>query len=216
MSRLLTPATTRARSTAQWLLRWFTWPLALSIASAAAWVLIRDPEQAVVMQMATMLTAVLLVVLAERVLPLRRDWQRGSRAEVRTDLTSMVVLMAADPIVKRGLLPLVATGGVSIVARMGVSVAAVFQHANADLRYDGWNWVFSTADLHRWHHATGQQSCQANFGGLLTLWDLVFGTYRRADGMPKAVGVDAGVPQAAGYIAAMHEAMHNARVRQAG
>jgi sterol desaturase/sphingolipid hydroxylase (fatty acid hydroxylase superfamily) len=300
-------AITRAGSTTQRLLRWFVWPLSLSVASAAAWLLNRNPAQAVLLQMATMLGAVLLVVLAERGIPLRRDWQRASRAERRTDLTSMLVLMmVADPIVKRGLLPLVATTGVPFVApdgglawfptqwhpvlqlvlaaaiaecgQYGVhramhsgrwlwglhgfhhnptriywlngfranplnmilhqlaglgllvaigtptavvqmlilfsTAAAVFQHANADLRYDGWNWIFSTADLHRWHHATGQEIRQVNFGGLLTLWDIVFGTYRRAEGTPKAVGVDAGVPRAAGYIAALREAMHNSRVRR--
>lgn len=307
MPSLYTLAPTQAGSTTQWLLRWFAWPLALCVASAAAWLLSRDPEKAAVLQMATMLVAVLLVMLAERVIPLRRDWQRASRAERRTDLTSMLVLMmVADPIVKRGLLPLVATMGVPFIApdgglawfptqwhlvlqllfaaaiaecsQYGVhramhsvrwlwgvhgfhhnpariywlngfranplniivhqlaglgllvaigapsavvqvlilfsTVAAVFQHANADLRYDGWNWIFSTADLHRWHHATAQGTCQANFGGLLTMWDILFGTYRRAQGVPKAVGVDAGAPRAAGYIAALREAMHDARVRR--
>lgn len=302
-----TGSTTRPESTLQWLLHWWTWPLALSLACVAAWLLNRDPGQAAALQMAMMLGAVLLVVLAERVVPLRPDWQRGSRAEVRTDLTSMVVLMAAaDPIVKRGLLPLVATLGVpllvadggpawfpthwhlvpqlilaAVIAECGQytihramhsvrwmwglhgfhhnptriywlngfranplnmilhqlaghgvlvaigtpapvvqmlilfsTVGAVFQHANADLRYAGWNWVFSTADLHRWHHATGALSPQVNFGGLLTVWDLVFGTYRRAHGMPAAVGVDAGAPRAVGYIAALGEAMQNARQRQ--
>lgn len=294
------PITARALAT----LRWTLWPLALAIASASAWVLYRNPEHAAALQMTTMLAVVLLVVWAERVVPLRRDWQRGSRAERRTDATSMAVLMLlADPIVKRGLLPLVATltvpwvgtdsglawfptqwpvvlqllvaaaiaelgqygvhramhslrwlwglhgfhhnptriywlnafrahplnmmahqlAGLGVLVAIGTpvvvvqmlilfgTVAAVFQHANADLRFDGWNRVFSTADLHRWHHATGSETCQANFGGLLTLWDLVFGTYRRAGGMPKAVGVHAGAPRAAGYLAALREAMQNAR-----
>jgi ornithine lipid hydroxylase len=295
--------TARFDSPAQRLLRWFCWPIALALAAAAAWALHRNPDQAMSLQMATMLAAVLLAALAERVVPLRRDWQQGSRAERRIDLTSLLVLMTiADPIVKRGLLPLVATlalpfaataGGVAWfptqwplvlqlmlaaviaeggqyavhramhsvrwlwglhgfhhnptriywlngfrahplnmvmhqLAGLGVlvaigtpaavmqmlvlfsTVASVFQHANADLRYDGWNLVFSTADLHRWHHATGPQTGQVNFGGLLTLWDRVFGTYRRGDGMPRAVGVDAGAPRATGYRAALAEARRTA------
>ncbi|MBL8341808.1 MAG: sterol desaturase family protein [Rubrivivax sp.] len=260
------------------------------------------------LQMATFLAAVLLAMLAERVVPLRRDWQQVPRAERRTDLTSMAVLMLlADPVVKRGLLPLVAAAGVPWFALQGAqaafpvqwplalqlllaaviaeggqyavhramhsvrwlwglhgfhhnptriywlngfrahplnmivhqlaglgvlvaigapapviqmlilfsTVAAVFQHANADLRYDGWNWVFSTADLHRWHHAAGAQSCQANFGGLLTVWDHLFGTFRRGDVMPALVGVDAGAPRATGYVGALREAMRNALARPA-
>jgi sterol desaturase/sphingolipid hydroxylase (fatty acid hydroxylase superfamily) len=101
-------------------MRWCTWPLALTIAAAAAWLLHRHPEQAMALQMATMLAAVLLAVLAERMIPLRRDWQQVSRAERRTDITSMAVLMLlADPIVKRGLLPLVATIVVPLIGTDG-------------------------------------------------------------------------------------------------
>jgi sterol desaturase/sphingolipid hydroxylase (fatty acid hydroxylase superfamily) len=291
----------------QQFLRWFCFPIALSLAAAAAWALERNPDQAMALQMATMLVAVGLAVLAERVVALRPDWRQGSRAERRTDLTSLLVLMmVADPLVRRGLLPLVATiavpfvvtqGGpawfptqwpvvlqlvlAAVIAELGQygvhramhsvrwlwglhgfhhnptriywlngfrahplnmvahqlaglgvlvligtpaavmqmlilfsTVASVFQHANADLRYDGWNQVFSTADLHRWHHAAGGQTCQANFGGLLTLWDRVFGTYRRGEAMPNVVGVDAGAPQAGGYFAALGEAMRNALAKR--
>lgn len=102
--------TTQYTSPVQRLLHGFCWPIALAVAAAAAWALHHSPDQAVVLQMATMLAAVGLAVLAERLVPLRCEWQEGSRAERRTDLTSLLVLMAvADPIVKRGLLPLVAT-----------------------------------------------------------------------------------------------------------
>jgi sterol desaturase/sphingolipid hydroxylase (fatty acid hydroxylase superfamily) len=49
-----------------------------------------------------------------------------------------------------------------------------------------------------------------SFGGLLTVWDRVIGTYRRGDDMPRIVGVDAGAPQATGYIGALREAMRHA------
>jgi ornithine lipid hydroxylase len=287
-------------------LRWLAWPFALAIASIAAWLLMQSPESAMELQMATMVVAVLLVVFLERMLPLRQDWRSGAPQEWRTDLTSMVVLMAvADPIVKRGLLPLVASicvpwltanaalnwfpthwpilvqlafaaivaefgqywvhramhkvrwmcglhgfhhnptriywlngfranplnmiahqlAGLGVLVAIGTpsivvqvlilfsTVAAVFQHANADLRYDGWNWIFSTADLHRWHHASGSQTCQANFGGLLSIWDLAFGTYRNASDVPRTAGVDAGAPRAKGYVSALIEAMRNAFAR---
>lgn len=298
----------RGMSTLQAMLHWGAWPFGLAVAGLAAWLLGHRPELATPLQMATMLAAVVIVVVAERVVPFRREWQRGSSAERRTDIASLAVLMMlADPLVKRGLLPLVATAMVPIVggggalgwfptawpvpaqlvlaaviaefgqywmhraahtqrwmwgvhgfhhnptrlywlngfrvnplnmiwyqlAGLGVLVAigtppvivqmlilfgttvTVFQHANADLRLGGWNLVFGTADLHRWHHATGPGAPQVNFGAVLMLWDQVFGTYRGGRGAPEVVGVDAGAPRASGYLSGMAEAMRNASGRPA-
>lgn len=111
-----------------------------------------------------------------------------------------------------GLGVLVAIGTPPLIVQMLIlfgTVVAVFQHANADLRYAGWNLVFGTADLHRWHHATGPGAAQVNFGTVLMLWDQVFGTYRRG-GAPAAVGVDAGPPRATGYLSGMAKAMRQA------
>lgn len=301
IERAATPLPRHA--TLQGLLRWLAWPAGLASAGVAAWVLGRDPSAAMPAQMATMAVALLLVLAAERMVPLRGDWREGSTAERRIDITSMAVLMAvADPLVKRGLLPLIASASVPLLgadaglgwfpahwplplqlalaaviaefgqywlhrgahhwrwmwgahgfhhnpvriywlngfrvnplnmvwhqlAGLGVLVAigtppvvvqmlilfgtviVVFQHANADLRYGGWNRVFGTADLHRWHHATGAAAAQVNFGTVLMLWDQVFGTYRGGQGMPPAVGVDAGAPRATGYLSGIGEAMRNA------
>lgn len=291
-------------TTLQFVFRWFAWPLGLATAAVAAWALSRDARLAMPLQMATMLLSVLLVVLAERIVPFRREWQHGSRAERRTDLTSMVMLMAfADPLVKRGLLPLIASATVPLagaglgwfpdhwpiaaqlvlaaviaefgqygvhrashsvrwmwgvhgfhhnptriywlngfrvnplnmiwyqLAGLGVlvsigtpavvvqmlillgTVVVVFQHANADLRLGGWNLVLGTADLHRWHHATGSDAPQVNFGTVLMVWDQLFGTYKRGPGAPRVVGVDAGPAQATGYLSGMLEAMRHAFVK---
>ncbi len=81
------------------------------------------------------------------------------------------------------------------------TVIGVFQHANADLRFDGWNWVLGTADLHRWHHSTKASEAQCNFGQNIMLWDQLFGTYRRATPLaPAAVGIEGAVPSARGYL----------------
>lgn len=287
----------------QSLVRWLAWPSGLAVAATASWILARNAEWAMPLQMGTMLAALLIVVLAERVVPFRREWQHGMPGERRTDITSMAVLMAlADPLVKRGLLPLVASAGVgsagtqeglgwfphawpiaaqlalaAVIAEFGQygmhrafhsvrwmwgvhgfhhnptriywlngfrvnplnmigyqlaglgvlvaigtpavvvqmlilfgTVVTLFQHANADLRYGGWNLVLGTADLHRWHHATGPGVAQVNFGTVLMLWDQVFGTYRKGSAGPQAVGVDAGPPRATGYLSGMAEAMRNA------
>ncbi|MBL8521355.1 MAG: sterol desaturase family protein [Betaproteobacteria bacterium] len=80
-------------------------------------------------------------------------------------------------------------------------VVTVFQHANADLDYTGWNRLFSTADLHRWHHAAGPGAPHANFGSTLFLWDQVFGTYHRPGREPERVGIDGYDAPRGGYFA---------------
>lgn len=67
----------------------------------------------------------------------------------------------------------------------------MLQHANLPLR-SGWlNYVFSTNEVHRWHHADNAAEGDRNFGRALVLWDIVFGTYRySAQGNdPAAVGL---------------------------
>lgn len=67
----------------------------------------------------------------------------------------------------------------------------MLQHANLPLR-SGWlNYVFSTNEVHRWHHADNAMEGNTNFGRALVLWDMVFGTYRySAEGNdPAAVGL---------------------------
>ena len=71
------------------------------------------------------------------------------------------------------------------------TVVGLFQHINANLNFVGWNWIFSTADLHRWHHAIDPKEAFCNFGQNMIFWDQVFGTYRRAHGeAPLEVGVE--------------------------
>jgi len=54
----------------------------------------------------------------------------------------------------------------------------MLQHTNLPLR-SGWlNYVFSTNEVHRWHHADRAAEGDRNFGRALMLWDQVFGTFR--------------------------------------
>lgn len=79
------------------------------------------------------------------------------------------------------LLPLWVVGTPSTVMLAATAVTLpimVLQHANVDLR-SGWlNWVFSTNELHRWHHSRLSAEANANFGSAFVLWDQVFGTYK--------------------------------------
>ena len=78
-----------------------------------------------------------------------------------------------------------------VLALSGVftSVHGLLQHCNVDLRHGFLNWVFSTADLHRWHHSAERADSQTNFGNNLIVWDLVFGTRALPAGRPARVGL---------------------------
>jgi len=71
---------------------------------------------------------------------------------------------------------------------MGVS--NTFQHANIKLKHGVLNYVFSTNELHRWHHSTKLKEANNNYGAMLIIWDLVFGTYyKETDRSPNKLGV---------------------------
>lgn len=57
-----------------------------------------------------------------------------------------------------------------------VSVHGMLQHCNVQLRLGPLNWIFSTADLHRWHHSRVLDEANSNYGSNFILWDIVFGT----------------------------------------
>jgi len=97
---------------------------------------------------------------------------------------------------------------VHMVVTLGI-VIAVMQHCNADLRYDGWNLFFGTADLHRWHHAVNESEHAANFGTLTILWDQVLGTYRGGHAGPARVGIAGGAPTNDGYLQEVWQAYSN-------
>lgn len=67
----------------------------------------------------------------------------------------------------------------------------MLQHANLPLS-SGWlNHMFSTNEVHRWHHADTPGEGDHNFGRALVLWDKVFGTFRYVPGRndPRSVGL---------------------------
>lgn len=49
-------------------------------------------------------------------------------------------------------------------------------HCNVDMRCGPLNWVFSTPELHRWHHNRDPVEGNVNYGENFILWDVVFGT----------------------------------------
>ncbi len=57
------------------------------------------------------------------------------------------------------------------------AVNGFFQHCNIRLRFGWLNFLFSTAELHRWHHSIDIGESNKNYGNNLIIWDLIFGTW---------------------------------------
>lgn len=76
-------------------------------------------------------------------------------------------------------IPLVALGAderVLVLWVIASSVHGICQHANMKVRCGPLNWLFSMAELHRWHHSRLERESNTNYGQTLILWDIVFGT----------------------------------------
>jgi len=57
------------------------------------------------------------------------------------------------------------------------AVNGFYQHCNVHLRLGILNYVFSTAELHRWHHSKILREANNNYSNTTIIWDIVFGTY---------------------------------------
>jgi sterol desaturase/sphingolipid hydroxylase (fatty acid hydroxylase superfamily) len=74
---------------------------------------------------------------------------------------------------------LIALGcNVEILTYFGLltGVHGLFQHSNMQLKLGPLNWIFSMAELHRWHHSRTIEEANTNFGQTISIWDWVFGT----------------------------------------
>ena len=79
-----------------------------------------------------------------------------------------------------GLIPLTLIGAPAKVLTMFALATAVLgylQHSNVRVVLGPLNYVFSMAELHRWHHAKNLDEANTNYGSNLILWDLVFGSF---------------------------------------
>ena len=90
--------------------------------------------------------------------------------------------------------PLIALGADGRVFALWIvasTVHGICQHANMQIRCGPLNWIFSMAQLHRWHHSPLVRESNTNYGQTLILWDIVFGTrFLPTDRKPpEAVGI---------------------------
>ena len=66
--------------------------------------------------------------------------------------------------------------GVLALWALFAAVHGIFQHSNLPTRIGPLNWIFSMAELHRWHHSRLVEESNRNYGQNLIIWDVVFGT----------------------------------------
>lgn len=57
------------------------------------------------------------------------------------------------------------------------SLHGLMQHCNVNMKLGFLNYIFSMAELHRWHHSQKIEESDTNFGNNLIIWDIIFGTY---------------------------------------
>jgi sterol desaturase/sphingolipid hydroxylase (fatty acid hydroxylase superfamily) len=79
-----------------------------------------------------------------------------------------------------GLVPLVLLSAPPAVLALFALFTGVFgylQHCNVRVALGPLNYVFSMAELHRWHHARDLREANTNYGSNLIVWDLLFGTF---------------------------------------
>ncbi len=69
-----------------------------------------------------------------------------------------------------------ATAPIFVLVDLFSAIHGAMQHANLPLRLGPLNWIFSMAELHRWHHSKNMDEANHNYGGNLIFWDIVFGT----------------------------------------
>ncbi len=77
------------------------------------------------------------------------------------------------------LAPLILLGAGSdllLLFTVWVSVHGLFQHCNVRVRLGPLNYIFSMAELHRWHHSLKLEEANSNYGNNILFWDLVFRT----------------------------------------
>ena len=71
-----------------------------------------------------------------------------------------------------------------------IDLQTMISHFNVDIRAGFFNYLFIGTELHRYHHSARVDEAK-NYGTVLPLWDLVFGTFLYRPEMPPArLGLD--------------------------
>ena len=69
------------------------------------------------------------------------------------------------------------TPEVTVLVLTFSSITGFLEHLNIDFKAGIFNYVFNTAQHHRWHHSKVIIESNKNFGKALIIWDILFGTF---------------------------------------
>ncbi len=73
---------------------------------------------------------------------------------------------------------------------------AILLHSNMRIGFGPLGLLIVCPGFHHWHHANQEEAFDRNFGGQLTIWDRVFGTYFKGSrSRPETYGVDNPPPE---------------------
>jgi sterol desaturase/sphingolipid hydroxylase (fatty acid hydroxylase superfamily) len=71
-----------------------------------------------------------------------------------------------------------------------LGIAGSFQHANIKLQHGPLNYLFSTNELHRWHHSHKFEEGSKNCGAIFIVFDIMFGSYlKNLTDSPEKLGI---------------------------
>jgi sterol desaturase/sphingolipid hydroxylase (fatty acid hydroxylase superfamily) len=126
------------------------------------------------------------------------DWLSGSRSHVLEILINQTIEYA--PIVLLGAAPEVAFMKGVLDAAWGMYI-----HSNIDVRAGALQYVFNGPEMHRWHHAAGDERREHNFSTKIAVWDWLFGTAYLPAAKPRAYGLwgNAPFPERPGWRGAL-------------
>jgi sterol desaturase/sphingolipid hydroxylase (fatty acid hydroxylase superfamily) len=88
----------------------------------------------------------------------------------------------------------------------------VFLHANVPWSFGPLRYLLASPRFHRWHHTSEAEGRDKNFGGVLSVWDVLFGSfYMPADRAAMVFGIDDPVPE--GFVGQLAYPLLPARLR---
>ena len=117
-------------------------------------------------------------------------------------------------------LPLALLGAGAEVLGPYLAFRAVYgqvQHCNVDMPTPRWiDWLWSSPNVHRWHHSTVSREGNNNYGAVLNVWDHAFRSFFRPDAPfagPVGIGQLPNFP--AGYFAQQLSPFRWRKIRRA-
>lgn len=107
-------------------------------------------------------------------------------ASLRLGWTSVLSLgwLAYAPVIALGIDPRM----VAILLAINLNFQ-FFLHSEAIPRLGPLEWIFNTPHHHRAHHARNPEFLDKNYGGMLIIWDRLFGTIAPESDSPKVYGL---------------------------